>query len=499
MNGRTRQTRRAVIDIGSNTVRLVIYEGPQRAPEVFWNEKVAARLGQNLSTTGEIPEAAAEEALGALARYELIIRDLGVEDVQTVATAAAREATNGAEFLGRVAALGLEPRLLAGEEEARFSAMGAIGAFPGAHGVVADLGGGSLELVSIADGDSHHGSSLPLGTLRLPALRKKKGFGKSIRKAFASVGWAHAHEGPLYMVGGTWRALARFAMNRIDYPLTDPHGFELEVDEAMELCGKLARAKPEKLASMGGITPMRAGYLPDAGALLKVMLDEFQPEKLVFSSWGIREGLLFDRLDPLRKTQDPLLAGVNAFCEIREATITHATRVAGWTVEIAGGPSGGNGTSNGNERLRLAAAQLANALQRVEPNLRINHATEWALDKRWINCDARDRAMICAALFGSLGRTALPDSFRRLAEDDDLRRGIAWGLGIRLARRMSAGARESIAMSSLSRKKNKLVLTLEPSRAALAHYPLTFDLEVLANWLDLKPEIKIGEVAPAEI
>ena len=142
------QPPRAVIDIGSNTVRMVIYEGTARAPEVVWNEKVSARLGRDLADSGAIPEEAAEEALAALARYALILHDLGVEDVQTVATAAARDATNGNEFLARVAALGLEPRLLSGEEEATASAMGALGAFPGARGVVADLGGGSLDALA---------------------------------------------------------------------------------------------------------------------------------------------------------------------------------------------------------------------------------------------------------------------------------------------------------------------------------------------------------------
>ena len=146
---------RAVIDIGSNTVRLVIYEGSRRAPETVWNEKVAARLGRDISTTGRIPQEAEDEALAALARYALIIQDLGIDDVQAVATAAARDAKNGQEFLAKVAALGLEPRLLSGEEEACISANGALGAFPGAHGVVADLGGGSLELVSIHSNECH--------------------------------------------------------------------------------------------------------------------------------------------------------------------------------------------------------------------------------------------------------------------------------------------------------------------------------------------------------
>ncbi|MFN2100274.1 Ppx/GppA family phosphatase [Altererythrobacter sp. MF3-039] len=479
--------RRAVIDIGSNTVRLVVYEGPQRAPEVVWNEKVAARLGRDLSTTGLIPEEAWNEALGALARQALIVKDLEVDEIQTVATAAARDASNGAEFLAEVSKLGLEPRLLSGEEEARAAAMGTIGAFPGANGVVADLGGGSLELVSIADGDCHHGATFPLGTLRLPSLRAKDGFGRRVRSALGKAGWAQSSPGPLYMVGGTWRALASYAMHSDGYPLTDPHGFVLDVETAERLCAKLVRAKPDRLVEIGGISPMRAGYLPDAAALLRVMLKEFAPERLVFSAWGLREGLLFDQLDPLQQAKDPLLAGIDSFASVRLATITDATLLAGWTVELAGG----NGKDN--ERYRLAAAQLAMALQRVEPNMRVNHATEWALDKRWIGCDARGKAMICAALFGSLGRTAVPASFRRLASDDDLREALTWGLGFRLARRLGAASRMSLSASSLTRNEERLTLRLDKSRRALAHYPLTLDLEVLASWLDLEPVIETGD------
>ena len=487
---RASDARRAVVDIGSNTVRLVVYEGPSRAPKTIWNEKVAARLGRDLSSTNRIPEEAEEEALGALGRYALLLGDLGVEDVETVATAAPREAENGAEFLGKVSRLGLAPRLLSGEEEACAAAMGVIGAFPGAQGLVADLGGGSLELIAISQGECGTGESLPLGTLRLPALRKGKDFVQRLAATFQGIEWAQDLSGPMYMVGGTWRAFARYAMDVAQYPLTDPHGFELDPDHARELCLKLMEASPEVLTTIPGVKPMRADYLPDAAAMLCVMLDTFAPQRLVFSYWGLREGLLFQRLDPLQRGKDPLQAAVDAFAGSRRSPITDAARVAGWTTGLA------DGTHPDNPRLRLAAAQLAAALQRVEPNLRVSHATEWALDKRWIGCDPRGRAMICAALFGSLGRTALPESFRKLAGDDDLRDGVAWGLAIRLARRMGS-SQVLQTTSTLERDDAHLVLRIDESRAAIAHYPLTQDVDVLANWLGLEPRIEIGGVGQA--
>ena len=487
------QPPRAVIDIGSNTVRLVIYEGTGRAPEVVWNEKVAARLGRDLSETGRIPDEAAQEALAALARYRLLVSDRGIEDVQTVATAAARDAKNGGEFLASVAALGLEPRLLSGEEEACASAYGAIGAFPGAEGIVADLGGGSLELVSIGKGECHDAASLPFGTLRLPSLRAAEpDLARTVRSALGDIGWAEHHPGPLYLIGGTWRALAYFAMVETDYPLTDPHGFTLSVAEAEGHARRLLDADPGALVNISGISPMRAGYLPDAAALMLRLLEELQPDHLVFSSWGIREGLLYSKLSDLQRGLDPLLSGVHAFAEPRDAPVVDATRVAGWTVELA------HGEGMRNERLRLAAAQLALALQRVEPNLRMKHAAEWALDKRWLDCSARDRAMICAALFGSLGRTEMPAKLDMLASEGDLREGLTWGLGFRLARRLGAGSHKALANSRLKLKKKSLVLYLDESRAALATGPLTKDLDLLAEWLDRAPKIKVGDYGFAD-
>ena len=184
---------RAVIDIGSNTVRLVVYGGAQRAPTALLNERVAARLGAELMHDGMIPEAAIEIALRGLRRYRRILTDLHIHEVDVIATAAARLADNGPVFLERVWECGFSPVLLTGEEEARTSAMGVIGAFPGAKGVVADLGGGSLELVEIRDGQCLHGVSLPLGALMLGEMRAEgpAKFKRKINRALKNEDWAH--------------------------------------------------------------------------------------------------------------------------------------------------------------------------------------------------------------------------------------------------------------------------------------------------------------------
>lgn len=485
---------RAVIDIGSNTVRLVVYSGSARAPEVWLNERVVARLGRDLAVTGTIPDKAIDHALSALARYAAIVEDLAIADVQTVATAAVREASNGSAFLDRVRALGLAPRLLSGEEEARGAAFGVIGAFPRARGTVADLGGGSLELVMIENDACQDGTSLPLGTLRLPALRETgpAAFRAAVQKEMARAGWATAHPGPLYMVGGTWRALAIYAMRQADHALTDPHALALDSEETDRLAAHVARVGPEKLAAIPGIAASRAAGLPDAAVLLRIMLSELRPDGVVFSSWGLREGLLFQRLPADVRRQDPLIAGVARFTAPRGGSATLAATIAAWTADIA------DGDGSGGERLRLAATMLALAALRVEPNLRVRQAYEWAMDKRWVGLDFQGRARIAAALLAASGKNARRAELERLASPENLREAVGWGLAFRLCRRLGAGSRVSLTTSDLRREGDTLVLRLDPSRAQLLSDQVNGDLKALAQWLGLKPEVRIGARVAAD-
>ncbi len=491
MSKRPRDARpaHAVIDIGSNTVRLVIYGGPPRAPISLFNEKTTARLGRDLSAEGgEMPDKAIDQALRALARFVLVIADYGVKQVQTVATAAVRDATNGEAFLHDVAALGLSPRLLSGEEEARASADGVISAFPGARGVVADLGGGSIELIAVEGGTSHHGVSLPLGTLRLPALREKGSdrFRKAVHKAFEGAGWAATHPGPLYLVGGTWRAFAAFAMYELDWPLSDPHAFRLSAEDALRFSRKAAKMDAASLAAIPGVATSRSAALPHAAEMLRIMLSELEPDGLVFSSWGLREGLLYQQLGLEERANDPLLAGVIAFAAPRQGAVTEATQLAAWAAPVV------SGDGPESERLRLAATLLALALGRVEPNLRVRQGLEWALDKRWIAIDARGRAMLAAALLAACGKTDHPAGLAEMASEADLREATGWGLSIRLARRAGAAALTATLSSALQIEKGKLVLTTTPERAPIVGESVIKDLGALAEWFGLEPEVRVA-------
>ena len=481
---------RAIIDIGSNTVRMVIYGGPQRAPAVLFNEKVTARLGRGVAESGKLSGKGMATALATLARFARLLELRGVDDVDTVATAAARDARNGAEFIGQVAALGLSPRLLSGEQEAEASAHGVLSAFPGAAGVVADLGGGSLELIDIAHGRSTHGVSLPLGTLRLAALRADgpEKFTRRIHKMLTETDWA-AHGGQvLYLVGGSLRALARYAMVQRDWPIDDPHGFEMSAEEAAKMARSLAaRGRDAVMPVISGVSASRMATLPDAAALLGVLVRELKPSRIVFSGWGLREGLLAQKMPADVAAQDPLTASVSAFVEAHQPGLAAASaKVSAWTGHVAMGM--GVGMGRGDDALRLAATMLGLASLRSEPNLRAEQAVQWALRKRWIGLDTRGRGMLAMAVLANSGQTEPHAELLRLTPVADLRKAAGWGLTTRLARRFSGGVTDVLDQSSLRARGGDLVLTLPEALRDLYTDVTVKDMRLLGEWLDLAPQ-----------
>ena len=483
---------RAIIDIGSNTVRMVVYGGTMRAPTVLLNEKVTAKLGRDIAENGTLAHEAVELALKGLSRFVLLLEDLGVADIVTVATAAVREASNGGEFVQQLKRMGLDPRILSGEEEAILSAQGVAGAFPGARGIVADLGGGSLELVNLDDGGVDDPVSLPLGSLRLPDYREKaKGSDKAMREALekdiSKSGGKRAKGSTLYLVGGTWRAMSVFAMQLAGHPLSDPHGLVISADQARSVLNALSEEKPEDLKTRKRISSMRAERLPDAAVLSLALLNAVKPDRVVFSSWGLREGLLFDRLAPDAQAQDPLLAGVSTFASLRGAPPMLAARMASWTLDAA--PA----REYGSERLRLAATMLALASMQIEPNIRLPQAIDWALQKRWIAIDGPERAMLAAAIAANGNALDLDQRVRALASEEALNEAINWGLALRLARRLGAMSRRSLNMSRLVIDDDALVLRLATSHAALATGPVDKDMKLLSTRLGLNARVDIVE------
>jgi len=287
-----------IIDIGSNSVRFVAYGGTARVPSSLFNEKTTAALGRGLSRDGKLDDEAMALTLEALARFRQLAREMGLKKLHTVATAAVRDASNGASFLKQLAALGLKPKLLSGDEEAELSGLGVISGIPRAHGVVADLGGGSLELVGVARGAAGEGVSLPLGVLRIGSDPDLAALERSIRDIVTGSRLKDAARGKgLYLVGGSFRALALLDLKLLGHPLPIVHQHRIDRDRLGELAEVGRRESPEHLKARTGLSPTRIAALPAAAKLLEAMCEVLEPARTIVSAFGLREGLLYHDLD----------------------------------------------------------------------------------------------------------------------------------------------------------------------------------------------------------
>ncbi len=288
----SRAKHHAIIDIGSNTIRLVVFDANSRAPKVLYDDKLAARLGRGVVAHGKLEGAGLNQALTTLKRYAALVRLLQPASLQVVATAAVRDAANGNDFLEKVRALGLPARLLSGEEEAEASAWGVIASHPAARGLMADLGGGSLELARIADGRVGSRVSFPLGVMPIAAIRAQ-GRGRlrrTLADALAPLDWLDTVVGEeLYLVGGAWRALDRVRTHHFggERGSAYPAGLTRQIKALVRELG------PRRLSAIPGVSSARAMQLDHAAALLRALVGETRVAKVVASDTGLREGLLF--------------------------------------------------------------------------------------------------------------------------------------------------------------------------------------------------------------
>lgn len=457
--------RTAIIDIGSNSIRLVVYEGPPRLPAVLFNEKVMAGLGRSLSATGRIDDDSLVMARAALARFAWLAREMGAGEVRTVATAAVREAANGGELIDEAEALGLSVELLSGDEEATASGMGVLSAIPDADGIVGDLGGGSLELVRVVAGTVTDRISFPLGVLRLAAIREKgKGaLDRRVSKLLEDAGWMGRGKGlPFYAVGGSWRALARLDMHLTNYPLPVIHGYTLSPDEIARLGRTLAQVDRAKLKAITNLSSSRVPTLADATALLAHVLKHLGSSSAIASAYGLREGLLYTRLPEAVRREDPLIAAARDEGARLGRFPEHGDLLDAWIAPLFAGEA------PDLARLRHTACLLADVGWRANPEFRAERGVEEALHGNWVAIDARGRALVAQALWTSLGGgTDSPDPLGRLAPHDELQLAARWGLAMRLGQRLSGGVAGPLQRTQLMLVDDALTLIVEDGDGAL--------------------------------
>lgn len=485
-----------MIDIGSNSVRLVVYEAAHRSPTPLFNEKVLCGLGRALATTGMLNEAGVERAMGALRRFRAISDQLGVDTVRVVATAAVREADNGRHFVERAERVCRAPiEVLSGEQEAQLAAAGVIAGLHDVDGFGADLGGGSLEIVDIKGKDIVGGATLPLGTLRLidvsgGSLSKAKVY---VDEQLSSLGWLEAGKGrTFYVVGGTWRAFARLHMEHTNYPLSVMHGYSLDVGEALTFANLLDRLSPNSLAGIKAVSKARRETLPFGSLILERLLRRVRPRKVVVSAFGLREGLLYRLLSADEQARDPLIAACEELAGLRARSLEHSRELVDWTDGLFATP--GPEETARQRRLRRATCLVSDIGWRAHPDYRGEQSLNLIANAAFAGIDHPGRAFLALSIYyrnqglDSDGTPGLGD----LLDEESVRRARIIGAAVRAAHMLSAAMPGVIPSTPVTYEGGKLVLVIPDRLADLAGERLDRRFAVLARELNREPEIRVG-------
>jgi exopolyphosphatase/guanosine-5'-triphosphate,3'-diphosphate pyrophosphatase len=491
-----------VIDIGSHSVRLVVYEGAVRSPVPLFNEKVPCGLGRGLVSTGRLSTEGVQRAIAALRRFRGVARNLQVKNLRAVATAAVREATNGPEFLAEAEkALGEPIQLLSGEREAELAAYGIEMGFCRPDGVAGDLGGGSLELIDVQDGRRRAAATLPLGGLRLidqSGGRIERAI-EIVDQHLATLPWLSAGRGrTFFAVGGTWRALGKLHMTMTDYPLRVMHGYRLSARDASNVAETVRKAKRLNDVKGGlGVSKARREVLPLGALVLERLVQRVQPSEVVFSVFGIREGLLFSLLSQAERQKDPLRAFAEDYARLRSRSLDHAYELCAWTDTLFEGA--GPKETDEDRRLRHAACLLSDIGWRAMPDYRGEQSLNVIAHAALNGIDHPGRVFLALTVyFRHIGSGEeergddLSDRLKVLVSRRLYRRARILGAAIRAAHMLSIGMPGTIDETPLSYEGDRLVLTLPQAHRHLDGERLQRRFASLAELLGRRPEIRLG-------
>ncbi len=477
------EDRCAVIDIGSNSIRLVAYQNAGRAPLPLFNEKVMCGLGRGLASTGRLDPDGVRMALDNLVRFRGLVDAMGITQVHVLATAAVRDAVNGRDFADEVERRArFAIHIVTGEEEARLSAWGVLSGIPDADGVMGDLGGGSLELVDIHEQAAGSHATVPLGPLRLGDLA-----GGSMRRArtivqreLATLPWLGQLAGRrFYAVGGSWRNLARVMMDQLGYPLPVIHHYAVPGSQAAVLLEQMVRLAKDKARRLPSVSRRRADTLPLAALVLREVLALGPPAELVFSANGLREGCLFDQLAPDERLLDPLEVGIRAIAgegRFRFSVDRLKAFMSPILVDVAPPV----------RRLARAVCLLSDIAWMEHPDHRAQHAYQRALYLPATGIDHAGRAFLALAMLARYGAAtdgAEAAVARRLLPEADQVIAIRVGLALRLAYTLSGGATSVLEDSRLAFDGATLTLEIGSSGLMLAGDALDRRIDALARTL----------------
>jgi exopolyphosphatase/guanosine-5'-triphosphate,3'-diphosphate pyrophosphatase len=458
----------AVIDIGSNSVRLVVYESMTRSLVSIFNEKTLCGLGREVQTTGLLAPDAVAKALASLRRFRALCKVMKVGRVYAIATAACRDATNGPDFIAkaeRICGVGIE--ILSGPREAKLSALGVVSGIHKPDGIVGDLGGGSLELIDVKGGRVHRGVTLPLGSLALQDASQKslKRAERIVKTELSDVAQLKAGRGrTFYAVGGTWRALARIHIVQSGYPLRVMHGYSIPAQDALDFVQRLRRlASANILADIEVVADARRPLLTYAALVLEYIIRVSQPKTIVFSTFGVREGLLYEMLPEAERSRDGFICAAQTLNELLSRSARHAQELIEWTdrlmrvVKIR--------ETDEERRLRHAACLLSDIGWRVHPDHRGEETLNLINNGNFGAVSHQGRAFVALSVFyryaGLSEQNEPPATIKALVPPATIERARVLGAAFRVAHLISAARPGVLPATHFRSDGRKLMLVFE--------------------------------------
>ena len=481
-------TRVGVVDVGSNSVRLVVFDGISRSPAYFYNEKVLCGLGTGLAESGRLNPEGRVRALNALRRFAALMEGIGAGALTGVATAAVREASDGPEFAAEVLReTGIELQVITGVEEAAYSAKGVLLGWPKANGLVCDIGGASMELAQLQDGVIGACGTSPLGPLKLrdyggdvDALIKRE-----VRALLDAVGGKFGH---LFLVGGSWRALARLDMERRGYPFKVLHEYRLSAAQIRETVDWIEAQKAEEIETHSDTSKERLALVPMAARVMAGLLEALEPEEVIISSYGLREGLLYEQMPLSTRGLDPLIEA----CRHVEAT---SARFPGfgrvlfeWLRPLY--PD----VDAKRRRLILAACLLHDTSWQAHPDYRAEMCFEAVTRANLGGVDHAGRLFLGLAIlsrYKNSGVASLGEGMMELLSDDEINDAVSLGKAMRLGAMISGAQAGLLDKAILTRQDESLALTLDGPAGALSGEVVEKRLGSLARAMGLAATLQL--------
>ncbi|MCC8969893.1 exopolyphosphatase [Bradyrhizobium brasilense] len=465
---RKRASSVAVIDIGSNSVRLVVYEAMARSLITIFNEKALCGLGREVQSTGLLATDAVNKALTALRRFRALCKIQQVGRVYAIATAACRDAKNGPDFIAKAERIcGAKIEILTGPREAKLSALGVVSGVHYPNGIVGDLGGGSLELIDVKGSRVRSGVTLPLGSLALQDLSNKslKRAERIVKNELLGVAQLKTGRGrTFYAVGGTWRALARIHIIQSGYPLKVMHGYSIPAADALDFAQRLRRlAATNMLANIESVADARRPLLAYAALVLEYIIRVAQPKTIVFSTFGVREGLLYEMLPQAERAKDGLLCAAQNLNELLSRSARHAQELTAWTDRLVRVVR--LRETEEDRRLRHVACLLSDIGWRVHPDHRGEETLSLIMNGNFGSITHQGRAFVALSVFyryaGLSEENEPPPQIRALVTPAMDERARVLGAAFRVAHLITAARTGVLPATHFRTQGRKLMLVFE--------------------------------------